>query len=168
MIRRAMVPGSFDPLTLGHYDLILRTAALFDEVVVAVSPNGAKSALFDAETRVKLAEIAFSNRPNIRVCTHSGLLADFCLESGCCALVKGVRSVADFDYEYQLSLINRSLRSEVETIFLPTRAEYQHFSSTFLREMLKYHQPLEAFVPAAMAEPLRLAYDSLCANRQSR
>ncbi len=164
MIRRAMVPGSFDPLTLGHYDLILRAAALFDEVVVAISPNGAKATLFDTETRVELACAAFADMPNIKVCTHSGLLADFCLESGCCALVKGIRSATDFDYEYQLSLINRSLRSEVETLFLPTRAEYQHFSSTFLREMLKYGQPLEKYVPAGMVAPLREAYAKVRGN----
>ena len=164
MIRRAMVPGSFDPLTLGHYDLILRTAALFDEVVVVISPNGSKACLFDTETRIKLAGAAFADMPKIKVCTHSGLLADFCAELGCCALVKGVRSVSDFDYEYQLSLINRSLRSEVETIFLPTRAEYQHFSSTFLREMLKYGQPIEKYVPAGMVEPLREAYAKVRGN----
>ncbi len=147
-MKTALIPGSFDPITLGHYDIIVRSAKLFDRVIVAIFHNSEKKDFFPIERRLELAQIAVRDLPNVEVaaCTDT-LLVDFAKEHGVDAIVKGVRNGTDFTYEYDLSLINRTLFPTLETVFLPAKAEHQHLSSTFLREMIRYRQPIADYLP---------------------
>ena len=146
MKKTALIPGSFDPITRGHLDVIERTAALFDEVIVAVFDNSEKRTLFTAEQRLEMAELAVKDIPNVKADLSNGLLAEYA-EKHNAVLVKGVRNVTDFDYEYWLAAINRNMDEKIETIFLPASAEVQHISSTVVREMLKYGRSLDSLVP---------------------
>ena len=151
----AVYPGSFDPITLGHLDVIERAAALFDKVVVCVMVNGGKnSGMFTGEERLELVKLATEHLGNVEAVRCEGLLAEFAREQGACALVKGVRNSGDFDWEYQMACINRSLCSELETVLLPAAAEHVYFSSTMAREMIKYKQDLTPYLPKKVAERL--------------
>lgn len=152
---KAIFPGSFDPITLGHMDIIRRAAECFDELLVCVMVNSGKQPLFTAEERVALIRTATAELDNVRVFSFNGLLADFAAEQDAHVLVKGVRNATDFDQEYQMAAINRGIRPELETVLLPSSAAYQHFSSTLAREMIRYGQPLERYVPAAVAEEIK-------------
>lgn len=152
---KAIFPGSFDPITLGHMDIIRRAAECFDELLVCVMVNSGKQPLFTAEERVALIRTATAELDNVRVFSFNGLLADFAAEQDAHVLVKGVRNATDFDQEYQMAAINRGIRPELETVLLPSSAAYQHFSSTLAREMIRYGQPLEHYVPAAVAEEIK-------------
>ena len=152
----AIYPGSFDPITLGHLDVIRRAAACFDRVCVCVMVNcEKKSPMFTAEERVALIRASVKGLKNVEVEAYSGLLADYAAGKGANVLVKGVRNATDFDQEYQMANINRGIRPELETVLLPSSAEYQHFSSTMVREMIRYGQPMEKYVPAPVAEELK-------------
>ncbi|MBQ8509166.1 MAG: pantetheine-phosphate adenylyltransferase [Clostridia bacterium] len=153
-IRRALVPGSFDPLTMGHYDLAVRAAAIFDEVHVVAFANAAKKGRFSEEERLAIMKASFAGIPNIRCEINYGLLADYCIVNHIQTIVKGARSATDFDYELSLSLINRSIAPRVDTIILPTRAEYLHISSTMVSEMIRYGHDYAPFVPKGGAEVL--------------
>lgn len=146
-MRIAVCPGSFDPITVGHLDLAERAAALFDRVILCVMVNGEKRPMFSLEERLELARAALAHLPNVEAVACSGLLADFAAERGACALVKGVRGGADFDWEMQLAQINRDLRPSLDTILLPARPEHTHISSTMVREMIRYHQALDRYIP---------------------
>lgn len=152
---KAIFPGSFDPITLGHMDIIRRATECFDELLVCVMVNSGKQPLFTAEERVALIRTATAELDNVRVFSFNGLLADFAAEQDAHVLVKGVRNATDFDQEYQMAAINRGIRPELETVLLPSSAAYQHFSSTLAREMIRYGQPLERYVPAAVAEEIK-------------
>lgn len=155
-MRTAICPGSFDPITLGHLDIIRRAAALFDRVVVCVMVNGGKGGgMFSAEERLELAELATAELPNVECLRWDGLLADLAGDLGAAALVKGVRGAGDFDWEYQMACINRGLRGELETVLLPAAPEYVYFSSTMAREMIRYGQDLGRYLPAPVADRLR-------------
>jgi len=145
-MKTALIPGSFDPITIGHLDIVERTAALFDEVVVAVFDNSEKRTTFTAEQRLEMARLATKHIPNVRCDLSHGLLSAYAEEIGASALVKGVRNVTDFDYEYWLAAINRNMKEKIETIFIPARAELQHISSTVSREMLKYGRIEDAYL----------------------
>ena len=138
--RIAIVPGSFDPVTAGHFDVIKTAAGLFDEVYAAVCVNGEKAGIFSAEQRLDILKTAcvaegFGN-VNVELC--GGLMSDYMAERGIKYIVKGVRNGSDFDYEYTLSQIMRTFCSDFETIILPAKSIYQHVSSTYVRELLKY------------------------------
>jgi len=137
MNKTALIPGSFDPITRGHVDVIERTAKIFDEVIVAVFDNSEKRTLFTAEQRLEMTRLAVQRFPNVRADLSNGLLAEYAKKHNA-VLVKGVRNVTDFDYEYWLAAINRNMDEKIETIFIPASAEVQHISSTVVREMLKY------------------------------
>ena len=151
----AVCPGSFDPITVGHLDLVERAAAVFDRVVVCVMVNGEKRSRFTLEQRLEMARAAIAGVPNAEAAAWGGLLADFAREQGACALVKGVRSGTDFDWEFQLAQINRGLCPGLDTVLLPARPEHAYISSTMVREMVKYHQNLDHCVPAGAAAVLR-------------
>lgn len=144
----AVCPGSFDPITVGHLDLAERSAALFDRVILCVMVNGEKRPMFSLEERLELARAAVAHLPNVEAAACGGLLAAFAGERGACALVKGVRGGADFDWEMQLAQINRDLLPSLDTILLPARPEHTHISSTMVREMIRYHQALDRYIPA--------------------
>lgn len=152
----AIYPGSFDPITLGHLDIIRRAALCFDKVFVCVMDNcDKKSHMFPAEKRLEMLRRSVEERPNVEAELYRGLLADYAREKGGHVIVKGLRNATDFDLEYQMAAINRGIWAELETVFLPASVEYQHFSSTMVREMIRYRQPLEKYVPRAVAEELK-------------
>jgi len=151
-MRIAVFPGSFDPVTLGHMDVIERAAQLFDRVYLCAMANGEKHPTFTPEQRLAMLTAAAAPLPNVTAELWTGLLADYARERGAQYLVKGVRNGADFDNEFGMAVINRSLCPGLDTVLLPARPEYLHFSSTMVREMIKYHRPLEKYMPRAAAE----------------
>ncbi len=146
----AVCPGSFDPITVGHLDLIERAAQIFDKVMVCVAINGEKRTMFTPQERLEMARVAVAHLPNVRAELSEGLLADFARENGACALVKGARNGMDFDWEYQLAQINRDLMPQLETILLPARPSHLHISSTMVRDMIRYHRTLDDYLPAGV------------------
>lgn len=156
-MRIAVCPGSFDPITVGHLDLAERAAAIFDRVILCVMVNGEKKHMFTLDERLELAQAAAAHLPNVEAAACGGLLADFARERGACALVKGVRGGTDLDWEMQLAQINRDLFPRLDTVLLPARPEHMHISSTMVREMLRYQQRLEPYIPSgAMRALLRI------------
>jgi pantetheine-phosphate adenylyltransferase len=152
----AVYPGTFDPITLGHQDLIRRAAGLFDTVVVAVAVAHHKKTLFTLEERLALVQEVVQPLGNVRVQSFTGLLRDFVLHCGAHAMVRGVRSVTDFDYEAQLAGMNRVLAPDVETVFLTPDARFQHISSTLVREIAMLHGDVAPFVaPVVLAKLLQ-------------
>ena len=145
----AIYPGSFDPVTLGHIDIIERAAKCFDRLYVCVMVNAdKKSPMFTPEERMEFVKTAVEHLDNVQAEAWSGLLTDYAQQKNATVLVKGARNVCDFDMEYQMSLINRGIKPNLETVILPARAEYIHFSSSMAREMIRYRQPLEKYLPA--------------------
>jgi len=136
-LRTAVYPGTFDPLTLGHENLLLRCTALFDRVIVAVAVAHHKKTWFTLEERLAMVQEALAAHPKIQVLPFEGLVTRFAAEQGACAMVRGLRSGTDFDYEYQLTDMNRALAPEVETLFLTPDSRYQSISSTLVREIAK-------------------------------
>ena len=155
-MRTAICSGSFDPITLGHLDILRRAAACFDRICVCVSPNAEKrNQMFTPEQKLLLVRTAVADLPNVEAELFPGLLADFAVDHGANVIVRGVRNVTDFDVEYQMALINRGIHPELETLLLPASAEYQHFSSSMIREMIRYRQPLEKYLPASILPLVR-------------
>ena len=155
-MRTAICSGSFDPITLGHLDIIRRAAACFDRVCVCVSPNAEKkNQMFTPEEKLLLVRTAVADLPNVEAELWPGLLADFAVDHGATAIVRGVRNTSDFDVEYQLALINQDIHPGLETMLLPASAAYQHFSSSMAREMIRYGQPLEQYLPASIIPLVR-------------
>ena len=146
-MRRAVCPGSFDPVTNGHIDIIERAAGLFDEVVVAVGVNKSKNRLFTAEERMEMLEQTCAGFGNVRVAGFTGLLTTFCEQEGIQAIVKGLRAVSDFDYELQMAQMNASL-TDVETVFVPTSPEYSFLASSLVKEVASYGGDVSGLVPA--------------------
>jgi pantetheine-phosphate adenylyltransferase len=153
-MRRAIYPGSFDPITKGHIDVIQRAAKLFDEVVVAVAFNDQKKTLFTPEERVAMIEAVVNGDANIRVARFSGLLVDFAREQQAVAVVRGLRAVSDFEFEFQMALMNRKLEPTIETIFLTPREEYTYLSSRIVKEIARLGGNVDAFVPGSVARAL--------------
>ena len=155
-MKTAICSGSFDPITLGHLDVIRRAAAIFDKVCVCVSPNAEKkNQMFTPEQKLLLVRTAVADLPNVEAELFPGLLADFAVDHGATAIVRGIRNGSDFDVEYQLALINQDIHPGLETMLLPASAAYQHFSSSMAREMIRYGQPLEKYLPASIIPLVR-------------
>ena len=150
-MRRAVCPGSFDPVTLGHVDIIVRAATLFDEVVVAVGVNASKSSsrLFTAEERLRMLDEVCAAYPNVRTAGFTGLIVDFCREIDAVAIVKGLRGGSDYEYELQMAQMNSHL-TDVETVFLPTAPEYGFLSSSLVKEVAGLGADVSALVPEAV------------------
>jgi pantetheine-phosphate adenylyltransferase len=146
-VRRAVCPGSFDPVTNGHIDIVRRASRLFDEVVVAVGVNASKNRLFTADERMEMLRDSVAEFPNVTVDGFTGLLTSFCEERGIHAIVKGLRAVSDFDYELQMAQMNASL-TEVETVFVPTSPEYSFLASSLVKEVATFGGDVSALVPA--------------------
>lgn len=146
IMRNCVVPGSFDPFTLGHLDIVRRASVLFDRVYVAVMINSSKQGFFDFVARKKIAEVSCSGIPNVEVITAEGVLCDLCRSLGACAIVKGIRNAADYVYECELADINRHLDTDIETVWLASRTELAYISSTCVREFIKYNKPLYGVV----------------------
>lgn len=153
-MRRAVCPGSFDPVTLGHLDIVRRASRLFDEVVVAVGTNVSKSRLFDADERIAMMRQACGDLENVTVEGFTGLVTTFCADRGAAAIVKGLRAAADFDYELQMAQMNSSLTG-VETVFIPTSPERGFVSSSLVKEVAGFGGDVSAFVPDFVDAALR-------------
>jgi pantetheine-phosphate adenylyltransferase len=152
-LHRAVCPGSFDPVTNGHLDIIERAAKLFDEVVVAVGDNKSKSRLFSPEERIDMLTTACARWDNVRVDGFTGLLTDFCLKHEIDAIVKGLRAVSDFDYELQMAQMNSSL-APVETVFVPTSPEWSFLASSLVKEVATFGGDVTGLVPEFVRELL--------------
>jgi pantetheine-phosphate adenylyltransferase len=160
-VRRAACPGSFDPVTNGHLDIIARAATLFDEVVVAVGLNASKNRLFSPEERMAMLTEACAGFDNVRVDSFDGLLTDFCKQHDVVAIVKGLRAVSDFDYELQMAQMNSSL-ADIETVFVPTSPEYSFLASSLVKEVAMFGGDVSSLVPDHV---LRALTDRLAARR---
>lgn len=157
-MRRAIYPGSFDPITKGHIDVINRAARLFDEVVVAVAFNDQKQTLFRAEERVAMIEEVVKGERNVRVSRFDGLLVDFAREQQAVAVVRGLRAISDFEFEFQMALMNRKLEPTVETVFLTPREEYTYLSSRIVKEIARLGGDVDAFVPESVGRALKARF----------
>ncbi len=153
-MRVAVYPGSFDPLTNGHLDIITRSSKLFDKVIVAVLTNSAKKPLFSTEDRVKFIRRTTTHLPNVEATSFNGLLVQFAKENNCNVLIKGLRVVSDFEYEFQMALANKNQMPEVETMFLPTAQEYMFLSSSIVKELARYHGDLTGLVPPEIEQDI--------------
>lgn len=154
--RRAVFPGSFDPLTYGHVDLISRALEIFDSVLIAVLINPAKDSLFTPEERVRLIEMQFKEfGSRIEVECFSGLLVEFAAERGIRVILRGLRAISDFDYEAQMALMNRNLSEEIETLFLMTREKYSYISSSLVKQIAPFGGDVTRLVPPGVARALK-------------
>ena len=152
-MRRAVCPGSFDPVTNGHLDIVARASNLFDEVVVAVGVNKSKNRLFTPDERIDMLRTACEPYPNVSVDGFTGLLTDFCRDRGIRTIVKGLRAVSDFDYELQMAQMNASL-AEVETVFVPTSPEYSFLASSLVKEVATFGGDVSGLLPDFVHERL--------------
>ncbi|HVV76203.1 MAG TPA: pantetheine-phosphate adenylyltransferase [Mycobacteriales bacterium] len=153
-MRRAVCPGSFDPITNGHLDVIERASYLFDEIVVVVGINQSKNRLFEPDERVELIREVVAHLPNVSVDTFRGLLVDYCVAHDIKAIVKGLRAVSDFDYELQMGQMNHSLAA-VDTLFMPADPHYSFLSSSLVKEVATYGGDVSKLVPEAVLRRLR-------------
>ena len=145
-MQTAIYPGSFDPVTLGHYDIIKRSSEIFDRVIVGVLRNSAKSPLFSVEERVKMLEEVTKDLPNVEVKSFGGMTVDFARECGANALVRGLRAITDFEYELQIAQLNRVMDPDIDTVFLTTNLKYAYLSSSSVKEVAAYGGDISHFV----------------------
>lgn len=151
-MRIGVCPGSFDPVTLGHLDIIERGSRIVDRLVVGVLENSSKSPMFTVEERIALLKKATEDLPNVEVLPFSGLLVDFLKEQNAAIVIRGLRAVTDFEYELQLAQANRSLLPQMETVFLTTNVSYSYISSTIVKDVLRHNGNVEHFVPASILD----------------
>lgn len=152
MKKIAVYPGSFDPITNGHIDIIRRSARTFDKVYVAVLVNSNKKPLFTIEERMEWIKRATKDLPNVEVDTFSGLLVDYMRMRGAGIIIKGLRAISDFEYEFQMALMNHKLSGEIETLFMMSSAKYQYLSSSIVKEVARHGGSLDGLVPDDMIE----------------
>lgn len=160
MTRRAIYPGSFDPVTNGHLDVVDRARKLFDEVIVAVAHNDQKQPLFTLEERLDLLRTTIGHLDKVEIAPLDGLLVDFALARQATAVIRGLRAVSDFEFEFQMALMNRKLEATVETIFLMPKEEYTYLSSRIVKEIARLGGDVAEFLPAPVAAALRAKLDS--------
>lgn len=153
-MRVAVYPGSFDPITNGHLDIINRASRLYDHVVVGVLNNQSKSPVFTAEERKQMIDKATAGMKNVSCDVFSGLLVDFAKQKEASVIIKGLRTVADFEYEFQMALLNKALNSEYETVFMMTDSKFSYISSSMVKEVAKYHGKLDEFVPSVIKDKI--------------
>ena len=148
----AVYPGSFDPVTLGHLDIIERTARIMDRVIIGVLNNNSKTPLFSVEERVNMLRSVTAHITNVEVQSFDGLLVDFVRKNGANGIVRGLRAITDFEYELQLSQTNRIIAPEIDTLFLTTNLKYSYLSSSIVKEIATYHGDISAFLPPEILE----------------
>lgn len=153
--RTAVVPGSFDPVTLGHLDIIRRAADVFDKVYVAVLNNSSKQSLFTVEERIRFIEEITKQFPNVEVDASTGLLVDYAKKKDAKAIVRGLRAVSDFEYEMQITSMNRFLDESIETFFIMTKNQHSFLSSSIVKEVAKYGSDVTGLVPQVVADALK-------------
>lgn len=165
-MNRVVCPGSFDPITFGHLDIITRASALFDEVVIAVMVNKTKKTLFTVEERMEMAKEVTAAYPNVRVDSWSGLLVDYCKANSINTIIKGLRAVTDFDYELQMSQMNLQLQN-VETLFMSTSPSHSFLSSSLVKEIASYGGDVSSYIPAPVLTRLKTRLASVHSDSQS-
>ncbi|MDF2568276.1 MAG: coaD [Oscillospiraceae bacterium] len=158
-MRIAVCPGSFDPITKGHMDIINRASKLFDKVIVLVSINLEKQSTFHVEERVRLINMSIAHMDNVEVDTYKGLLAEYVSLKNACAIVKGLRAVSDFEYEFQMALANKKLNDQAETVFLTTSAENMYLSSSVVRQIASLGGNIEDFVPECTLDIIKKRFE---------
>ncbi|PKN13081.1 MAG: pantetheine-phosphate adenylyltransferase [Deltaproteobacteria bacterium HGW-Deltaproteobacteria-4] len=154
----AVYPGSFDPITYGHLDIIDRGLEVFDELIVAIARNSGKQALFSIEERTAMIQRVVGNNPRVRVGTFDGLLVDYVVENNARVILRGLRAVSDFEYEFQIAQMNHTVKKEVETLFMMTSVPYGYLSSSIVKEVAALHGPIETFVPPPVREALEAKF----------
>lgn len=157
-MRIAVYPGSFDPITNGHLDIIERASRVYDKVVVGVLSNLSKKPLFTAEERVEMISLVTKHLENVEVDTFTGLLVDFAKSKKANVIVKGLRTVTDFEYEFQMALLNKALNPEYETMFMMTDTKYSYISSSMVKELAGFHGNLKGLVPCEIIETIKEKY----------
>ncbi len=157
-MKRAIYPGSFDPLTLGHLDIIVRSAKMVDELVVGVLHNSAKNSLFSTDERVSMIKEVTKDIPNVKVTSFNGLLVNYMKEIDASLIIRGLRAVTDFEYELQIAQTNRVENPNVETIFLTTSLQYSYLSSTIVKEFASYGGDISKFVPPEFIDRIYAKY----------
>jgi pantetheine-phosphate adenylyltransferase len=158
MIRTAIYPGTFDPVTNGHLDIIERAARLFDKVIVAIADENYKNNLFNMEERLELMRKVTANIPNVEVKPFHGLLVNFCVEEKAGTVIRGLRAMSDFEREFQMALMNKEVLPEVETIFLMTASKYQFVSSSMIKNFASLDSIVTGLVPSVVEEALEKKY----------
>lgn len=153
-MKRALTPGTFDPITNGHLDIITRASQLMDEIVIAIAASPGKRPLFSLDERVQLVREATAHLPNVRAEPFDDLLVDFARRVGAQVVVKGLRAITDFEYEFQMTAINYQLSSELETVFIMSPPQYMYLSSSVVREVASLHGNVDAFVPPCVKAAL--------------
>jgi len=150
----ALCPGSFDPVTIGHLDIITRASKMFNKVIVVVASNSSKNCSFTPQERVELIKKCIPNLDNVSVVHYGGLLADYAAETGATAIIKGLRAMSDFEYEFQMALTNKKLNPNVETLFLTTAAENMYLSSSMVKQIASMGGDIESFVPEVIMQDI--------------
>ena len=158
MKKIAVYPGSFDPITYGHLDIIRRTLTIFDEVIVAVARNSAKNSLFSEDERVELIRRVLNDEKRVSVDTFTGLLIDYVSSRGAHVIIRGLRAISDFEYEFQIAQMNSTIGHDVETLFMMTSVQYGYLSSSIVKEVCSLNGSVDGFVPPEVKAALRLKY----------
>ena len=164
-MKTAIYPGSFDPVTLGHYDIIERSSKIFDKLIVGVLNNSAKSPLFSVEERVNMLKDVTSHFPNVEVQSFAGLLIDFVRSNDANVIVRGLRAITDLEYELQLAQMNRVIAPEIDTLFLTTNLKYAYLSSSMAKEVAMYGGDISSFLSPEIAEKVREKYAAQAGQR---
>lgn len=159
-MKKAIYPGSFDPITFGHLDIIERSSKIFDEVVIGVLNNSAKKSLFTVEERVEMIERLTAQYPNVKVEAFDGLLVEYAKSIGANIIIRGLRAVTDFDYEIQIAHTYKIQHEDIETIFMTTALNYSYLSSTVVREYASYGGDISKFVPAEIIPQIQAKYNA--------
>jgi pantetheine-phosphate adenylyltransferase len=158
IMRHCIYPGTFDPITYGHLDVLERAAKLFDRVTVAIAENAGKDPLFTAKQRVDMVRPNVAKFPNVTVTTFGGLLVEFCVARKADAIIRGLRALSDFEFEFNMALMNRHLEPQVETLFVMPNEQFSYTSSTLVKQVAKYGGNVGHFVPANVAAALKAAF----------
>jgi pantetheine-phosphate adenylyltransferase len=163
-VRTAIYPGTFDPVTNGHLDILIRAKKLFEEVTIAIAVDSKKTTLFTLEERMELLSEATKNMSNVKVCVYEGLTVEFARQCGAVAILRGLRAFSDFEYETKLALMNKKIASDIETVFLMTQGEFSYISSSAIKWAAKLRAGISDFVPAHVERALLSKFANSCTD----